>query len=71
MPRAGQRLLVPSRQRGRAPVTTVKADAHSVVVSGHRPIIDVRDAERSKIVHGAIIREYAIFPTAALIAVTG
>jgi len=68
MPRAGQRLLVARRPRGCAPAATVEADAHSIVVGSRRLIVDVPDAERSKIVHGAIVRERIIFPPAALIA---
>jgi len=56
MPRAWCRV-------GRAPVPLrppFDADAYSVVIGGHRSIVDVGDAERSKIIHGAIVRERAI-----------
>ena len=69
MRRAGQRLLPLGRLRRCSSFAAVEADPHSVVFGSYRLIVDIRNGERSKVVHGAIVRERIIFPAATLIAV--
>src|ERR1700744_858690 len=69
MPPAGLRFLLPGRLRRRSLAAAIEADMHSFVVSGHRLFVDVCNRKRSKVVHGAIVRQRTIFPTAALITV--